>query len=169
MANSLRELHEFIGIHADEQGLPRGAALDAIGALLFDFFENAEHQEKNNGRAIQISEIDHYARQIAEAKILRNLAQAHQEFGADALDLMTPEIERQIQIGIEDSILIRIKNYTSGWKTFGMNILAGVVSGALFAAISLGLYVYVKTDPFLNEVAKGATQHAPLPLGAAAN
>jgi hypothetical protein len=160
MPNSLRELHDFIRTHADKQDLPRGTALYAIGLVLFDFFENVEHREANDGCVVQIGEIDQYAKAIAEPKILRNLDQAHQAFGADALDFMRPEIERQIQIGIEDSILVRIRNYTSGWKTFGMNILAGIVSGALFAAISFGLYVYVKTDPSLNAVAKETAQHA---------
>lgn len=155
MANSLRELHQFVRDQAREQGLSRGVTLFAVGWIFYDLFERADHEEKQNGCAVTTTDLDRYVRETAVTKVLRDLDQSQSEFGRDAYDFMEEEIRRQVQVGIDQSILAQIRGYTTGWKAFGMNVLAGLVSGVLFAAITFGGYLYVRADPSMSGMGKG--------------
>lgn len=160
MPNSLRELFDNIRSEADTQELSSHQACYAIGWIFFDIFERADHDEKNNGVRVSSSDLDRYAKDLPPTKIQRDVFESQQEFGRAAADFMEPEIQNRIEIAIESSIVSTVKSYTVGWKTFVANVMAGLISGILFAAITFAGYYYVKVDPSINATIK-AEVHSP--------
>lgn len=154
MPNSLRELHQRIIKEAHDDGLSVAQALYAVGWIFFDIFERAEHEEKNNGVVIGPVELDRFAREIADSKIVRDISDAQQEFGRASAEFMEPEIQKRIRVAIDESIVSVVRSYTAGWKPFLVNVAAGVMAGVLFAGITVAGYVFVKIDPSVNAAAK---------------
>jgi len=160
MPNNLRELHAYIMDRARQDGLSASQITYAVGWIFFDIFERAEHEEKNNGVTITPADFDRFSKEISPNKINRDIDEAQQEFGRAAADFMEPEIEKRIGAAIETGIVRIVRSYTSGWKTFFANVTAGLVSGVLFAAISLAFYYYVEIDPSVFLAAKTSiSQH----------
>jgi len=153
--DNLWELHDFIFQVAKQEGLSVPQTNYAVGWIFFDLFERAGH-EKSQGKLSQPGDIDRFAQELAPAKIARDLHEAQQNFGREAAEFMEPEIQNRIRRAIDNSIVTAVKAATSGRKAFIANVLAGVVSGALFAIITISCYYYVKTDPSLNAAVKAA-------------
>lgn len=153
MPDNLRELHDYIFQVAKEEGLSVPQTNYAVGWIFFDLFERAS-DEKRRGVALQSSDFDRFTKELAPAKIARDIYEAQQNFGREAAEFMEPEIQNRIRRAIDNSIVATVRAATSGWKAFLANVIAGVVSGVLFAAITISCYYYVKTDPSLNTAVK---------------
>ena len=85
--------------------------------------------------------------QLPESRLRRIRDEALESFGLAAREFLKPEIERQRKEAVEQSILAEIRRSTSGYRSFGLNVAAGLVSALIFAALALGFYYYVKADP----------------------
>jgi len=156
MPNSQRELFKYIWDKADNEEISRGVAIYAIGWLFFDLFERADHEEQLTHALVTPADLDRFARDLPTNKIDRDIGDAQQAFGVAAAEFMEEDTKRRIAAAIDASVVSTVRGYTSSLKAFGLNVLAGVVSGALFAAASLGLYFYVHVDPSINNIGKGA-------------
>jgi hypothetical protein len=158
MPDNLKELHKYIWDKTEDNGISRGVALYAVGWIFYDIFERIIHHEQSTGVPITPDDIDRFVRDLPPAKIDRDIYDAQQAFGQDAFEFMEEDTEKRIREGIENSVVAVVRNFTSGWKAFGMNVIAGVVAGVIFAAVSLALYFYVKVDPSPNSIGKNAIE-----------
>ena len=154
--NTLKDLNNYI----KEQDLSPGVRHYALGWLMFDLFERAEHEEKKNGQKSSTADLDLYVSQTPVGKFERDIEEAQQYFGQFAYDFMESDTQRRIRQAIDDSIVQTVKAATSGWKALTLNILSGVISAALFAAITVAGYYYVKSDPSPNAVGKAIVDSA---------
>jgi hypothetical protein len=174
MPDNIRELNDFIWSKTTTEQISNAAAFFAVGWILSDIFERCDHEEKEHQAPITAADIDKFVRDLPLQKIERDMYEAQQQFGRDAASFMEPEIQRRIEQEIDRSVVKTIqassvdlkgavsqvaadvRTATSGWKAFGMNVIAGVIAGVIFAATSFGLYEYVKVDPSLNNIGKTA-------------
>lgn len=154
---TLNELFDYIWFKDD---ISKGVTFYAIGWVFFDLFERGRHEHRKDGKACATGDLDRFVQELPRAKIDRLIREAEQEFGGYAAEFMEDDTKKRIQAAVNDGVVATVKGYTSGWKTFGMNILAGLVSGVLFAGIALLLYLVVKDDPSLFAIAKGTVQPA---------
>lgn len=160
MPNSQRELFKYIWDKADNDEISRGVAIYAIGWLFYDLFERADHEEQLTNALVTPADIDRFARDLPTNKIDRDIGDAQQAFGTAAAEFMEEDTKRRIASAIDASVVSTVRGYTNSLRAFGLNVLAGVISGLLFAAVSLGLYFYVRVDPSINNVGKAALERA---------
>jgi hypothetical protein len=153
MPGNLRQLYDHIAKECEEQNLQTAQQMYAVGWIFYDIFERASHDEKQ-GMPVKPEDFDRYARDLADTKISRDIDEAQQDLGRVAAYFMEDEIQNRIKRAIDDSVVAVVKANTSGWKPFWTNVIAGVVAGAIFAAITIGGYIFVRLDPSLNAIVK---------------
>jgi len=153
MPSNLRDLHDYIFKVSKDGGLSIPQCNYAVGWIFFDLFERAQHEE-SRGASLLSSDFDRFAKELAPAKIERDIYEAQQEFGRAAAEFMAPEIEKRIKTAIEGSIVAIVRANTAGIKPFAINVTAGVVAGVIFAAITVSCYFFVKIDPSISAIAK---------------
>jgi hypothetical protein len=93
------------------------------------------------------AEINAWIGQVPGPRLKRIRDDALESFSLAARVFLEPEIQRQRQEAVEQSILNEIRRYTSGLRSFGLNVLAGLLAAILFGGMALGFYYYVKADP----------------------
>lgn len=157
--NSLKELFEYVWRKIDKGEISRGVAFYSLGWLLFDLFERCDNEEARKKIKLKGDDIDRFVQDMAVVKIERDIEEAQQSFGKDAFDFMEADTQRRIRQEVDRSIVATVREFTSGWKTFGTNVAAGVVAGLVLAAISLFLYFVVKYDPSTNAIGKETVGH----------
>ena len=158
MPNTVKELYEYIVHESARQQVSAGVMTYAVGWIFYDLFERADHEASQNGNAIKAEDLDRFAKEIPVTKLNRDIEDAQQEFGRVASAYLEDETERRIRAAVDSSILLQIRQYTSGWKSFGMNVIAGVIAGLIFAAITIFGYFIVRVDPSINGAAKVVIQ-----------
>src|SRR5258708_35043026 len=154
MPDDLKALHTYIRQKAIDGEISNGVATYAVGWIFFDIFERATHEEEVNKIPVNPADFDRFVKDLPLAKIDRDIFDAQQSFGSDAAGFMEEETERRIRASIDNSIVATVKGFTSGWKSFSLNVIAGVVAGLIFAAVSLGLYFLVIVDPSVTTIGK---------------
>ena len=155
MAENLKELYDYVSAKVEQEEISAAVGLYAVGWILFDLFEWLDLQkERNPNEPLSPELIDRWVREQPEGKIDREIENAEQSFGQAAILATEEETERRITEAINNSIISQIRQFTSGWKVFGLNILAGVVAGLIFAALAIFLYLYVSIDPSINSRVK---------------
>jgi hypothetical protein len=157
MPGDLRELHKLIWSKVEAGQISEGVATYSVGRIFFDLFERAAH-DAANGKQITSADLDRYASELPERKIDRDIEDAQQSFGAAAADFMEADTQQRIREAIDSSIVATVRGFTSGWRAFGMNVIAGIVAGVLFAALTLGLWWYAKVDPSPVAIGKQAIE-----------
>lgn len=158
MPNTVKELHEYIREEGERQGMSGGVVIYAVGWIFYDLFERADHESSRSGGTVSAADLDRFAQEIPINKIQRDIEEAQQDFGRVASAYLEEDIKRQIASAIDNSIVAQVRQYTNGWKSFVMNIVAGVISGLIFAAITIFGYFFVRVDPSLNGAAKVVIQ-----------
>lgn len=148
---TLNELFDYIWL--DEE-ISKGVKFYAIGWVFFDIFERCRHETNRTNKQCSTAELDKFVQELPYQKIDRLINEAEQQFGEYAAEFMEDDTKQRIERAINGGVVATVKSYTTGWKTFAMNVAAGVVSGIIFAAASLGLYFYVKVDPSVNAMGK---------------
>ena len=129
---------------------------------MHDVFERADHDENENGIKVCATDFDRYAKDIPASKIYRDIEDSQQSLGRFAATFMEDEIQERIKTAINNSIVNTVRSFTTGVKPFVVNVTAGVMAGAIFAAITIAGYFLVKVDPSLNAIAKTALENSSL-------
>src|SRR5689334_3250437 len=129
MANSPREVFDLFTREVGED-YPPEAALLAFGAFSAELYEWMQHEEARAERALTPEDVNAWVAQIPEPRLKRIRDEALESFGLAARSFLEPEIQRQREEAVNASILAEVKSlvasvrgYTSGWRSFGLNIL----------------------------------------------
>jgi hypothetical protein len=148
---NLKELYDYIDAKVAQEEISGAVGLYAVGWILYDLFEWLDLQkERNPDLPLSPGLIDQWVREQPNTKIDREIENAEQNFGQAAVLATEEETQRRMTEAVNNSILAQVKQFTSGWKAFGLNILAGIVAGLIFSALAIYLYVYVLIDPSIN-------------------
>jgi hypothetical protein len=134
MPETIRELYDSIVKEGREQGLSGPQRMYAVGWIFYDLFERASHDEKK-GIVVTAEHFDRYAAELPVSKIARDVEEAQEEFGRVAAEFMDEEIQNRVRYSVDNSILKEIKSFTGSFKSFCLNVTAGVVAGFVFAAL----------------------------------
>jgi hypothetical protein len=78
--------------------------------------------------------------QLPDGRLRRIREDALESFGLAARVFLEPGTERQRREAVDQSVLKEIRQHTSSLRSFGLNILAGVIAAMVFAALALGFY-----------------------------
>jgi hypothetical protein len=146
MPENIRGLYDAIRREGHQQGLSSPQITYAVGWIFYDLFERATHDEQK-GVNVTAETLDKYATDLPVGKISRDIDDAQEEFGRVAAAFMEDEIELRIKEATHSSIMKEIKSYTSSVRTFFSNILAGIISGFLFAVILVIMGRIYERDP----------------------
>jgi hypothetical protein len=143
MPETLRQLHKIIQEESGRQGLTSAQIHYAVGYILFDVFERADHEESRLGASLTPEAFDKLAAELAPRKISRSIETAQEEFGKAAAQFMDDEIQNRIAEAIDRSVVSEVKaivgqiaSLISGSKVFWWNVAASVLGG-VFLAVSL--------------------------------
>jgi hypothetical protein len=156
------EFYDLINQKCKDANFFTSQAQYAVGGIFFDIFERADHNTQN-GIIVGPLNFDQYTKDIADTKIIRDIADSQQDFDLAAATFKGDEIQRRIELAIENFIVQTVRANTAGWKPFSVNIAAGVIAGTFFAATTNRGYRYVKIDPSLNAVTRVVTGQHPAP------
>ena len=155
MPQTLKELHDYIMQKVEREEVSGFAAHFAVGWIFYDIFEWMDlEKEKDPALTLNSDMIDNWVKQLPTQRIDREVDQASQVFGQAALELAEDDTQQRIRKAIDDSVVAQVKLFTSSWRAFGLNILAGVIAGLIFSALALYLYLFVLVDPSINQRAK---------------
>lgn len=143
----------------DEDGDPDALALFTFSLVERDRFDWLEHyrHEAGGGNPTE-AQIRQWYADKPESYFEDKCRLAQEWYVSFARALLEDEVKQRIRREIDDSIVSVVRANTSGWKPFWVNVIAGVVAGALFASITIGGYIFVKLDPSVNAMAKSSMQ-----------
>ena len=105
LAESLKELYDYIQAKVDEEEISPAVGLYAIGWILFDLFEWLDLQKSRNPDVpLSPGLIDQWVREQPDAKIDREIENAEQSFGQAAILATEQETQRRITEAVNNSI-----------------------------------------------------------------
>jgi hypothetical protein len=175
MPESIRELYDAICAEVAIQKLTPALEHYAVGWVLFDIFERAEHEEARLGTSLSSAEFDKLALEITPGRIKRGVDEAQDEFGKAAASFMDHEMQNRIEDGINRSVVSEVKSVVSqvsiiksqidasinSPKAFFINVAAGLIGAAGFAVILIVASIIWDRDPSPIALAKKALHSPP--------
>jgi len=109
MPDNLTGLYRKIWEEAQQSGLSLAQTHYAVGWILFDLFERAEHEEKRTGCKPTAEIIDRCAAEIPDGKISRSIDEAQDEFGKAAANFMEDAIQIRNEAAIAASVVTEVR------------------------------------------------------------